>query len=304
MATELRVIGAATGSIIYAVISRDSDEQVWNVSGTAFEVRNTVNWADYVIALSETPAGSRIWYGDFPTQISATGNYHVDYYKQAAASPDWSKDDILGSETLYSDGSSITDEPIVGRGLISVADYKAQVTTSRTDQQLQTLITMATAAIESYCNRTLMSEASKSEYLDGNGLGYLQLKGVPETILSATEDPEATSPTTLDVNDLSYTADGVLYWRPDASQRTFTPGVRNYLVTYSTTAVLSADIKLATILVVQELERMTDSDALVSEKAVGDVKVKYGAPVYADLSQPVFSEAVGLLAPYRHFACI
>ena len=81
MANELRANFNGTANI-YAVIRRQADGYVWN--GSAFVSWSDGSIADYDVALSS--AGGDLYLASFPTSIVA-GDYYVDFYKRAGATP-------------------------------------------------------------------------------------------------------------------------------------------------------------------------------------------------------------------------
>lgn len=106
MANEIQWVHAATGSALYAVIRTQTGTH-WNTAGTPnFEARTVANWADYDIALTESPASSYFYTGTFPA-ISGNmvaGWYWVDVYLRAGAGPAIS-DTLLGTLFGYWDGT-------------------------------------------------------------------------------------------------------------------------------------------------------------------------------------------------------
>jgi len=65
---------------LYATV-RNAGGQYYN--GAAFENFTLANWANYAIAMAETPAGGYLYLGNFPAL--AAGNYQVDVYQRAGA---------------------------------------------------------------------------------------------------------------------------------------------------------------------------------------------------------------------------
>jgi hypothetical protein len=108
MAAEIQVLHDQTGETLYAVV-RNAGGQCWNTSGTpAFEARTVANWANYKIALTETPASSYFYVGTFPAAIAA-GFYWLDIYVQgggAALVTDFRVESQLG----YWDGSAFSQQ--------------------------------------------------------------------------------------------------------------------------------------------------------------------------------------------------
>ncbi len=120
MANEIQYRHTATGENLYITI-RNADGQYWN--GSAFEAFVVGNWDDYDITLAETPAGGYRYEADFPAGISGEGNYSIDAYKRAGASPAIS-DELLASCEFAWDGTS----EVILPGLADVID--AELTTT------------------------------------------------------------------------------------------------------------------------------------------------------------------------------
>jgi len=107
MANEVSYRHTATGETLYFTI-RNTARQMWNTAGTpAFETLTVANWTDYDIAMSESPASSYLYAGDFPAVSGnmVAGLYWVDIYKRAGGSPAIS-DVLQGSFFGYWDGTA------------------------------------------------------------------------------------------------------------------------------------------------------------------------------------------------------
>lgn len=107
MANEVSWRHTATAKTVYYTI-RSAARQMWNTSGTpAFEALTVVNWADYDIALAETPASSYFYVGDWPAGVSTVGWYWLDVYEQATASPAIS-DTLIGGIIGYWNSTTLS----------------------------------------------------------------------------------------------------------------------------------------------------------------------------------------------------
>jgi hypothetical protein len=105
MASELSWRGVGTGVTVYATI-RSSARTMWNTAGTpALEALTVANWADYDIALAESPASSYFYVGTWPATLTTAGWYWLDIYQQPGATPAIS-DTLLGTLIGYWDGTS------------------------------------------------------------------------------------------------------------------------------------------------------------------------------------------------------
>jgi hypothetical protein len=105
MAGELSWRHQATGNTLYATI-RSTARTYWNTAGTpALEALTVANWADYAIALAESPASSYFYVGDWPAGLTTAGFYYADIYLQAGATPAIS-DTLLGTIIGHWDGTT------------------------------------------------------------------------------------------------------------------------------------------------------------------------------------------------------
>jgi hypothetical protein len=102
MSSELSWRHSATGKTVYATI-RSAVRTYWN--GAALEALTVANWADYDVALAETPASSYFYVGTWPVGLTTAGWYWVDLYEQAAGSPAIG-DTLIGGLIVYWDGSA------------------------------------------------------------------------------------------------------------------------------------------------------------------------------------------------------
>lgn len=298
MATELVLSGATAGSTIYAILRRDSDEKVWSTVASAYVTFANADYANYDVVLTETPSNSRYWYASLP--IGAEGvEINVNYYQQVGGSPSITNDLLLGGERISIEGTVSTTSTT---NLITQAEYEAVVDTDASDDKLQFLIASATQAIFNYCGFVYTQETI-TEYLNGSGFNFLQLKARPLSLTAVTKDPEDNSPLVHSVTDFSWSEKGLLYFKPTANANAFDIGFRNWKVEYTSYGVVPADLKQACILVVQAMELNTASDQLISEKVVDGVKIRYDIG-FIDIANPLFGQARELLAPYRTFLCI
>ena len=106
MAGEIQWRHTATGETLYATI-RTRTGTMWNTAGTPnFEALTVLNWADYDIALAETPASSYFYVGTFPAIAGnmVAGWYWVDVFKRIGVAPAID-DTLLGTIVGYWDGT-------------------------------------------------------------------------------------------------------------------------------------------------------------------------------------------------------
>lgn len=105
MAGIVELTAATTGQTDYAVI-HNSTGQYWN--GTAFEVFNSGNWSNYVIALTEDRSGANgtgYYKSTFPAAITA-GRYTFTFYQQLGGSPSLGDPAIGSGGPMYWTGSN------------------------------------------------------------------------------------------------------------------------------------------------------------------------------------------------------
>jgi hypothetical protein len=300
MATELVLTGATTGSTVYAIARRNSDEKAADQVSESVETYAVADHDDYDIAMPETPVGSAYFVGDLPSWMNGT-KWNIIYYQQLGATPA-ATDTILSSETISPPYVEATDESTLD--LITIAEYKNAVSTTATDDTLDFLIGAASRMIENYCDLTLIEE-DKTEYVDGHGFNYIQVSGRPSSITTITLDPEDDD----DIEEVDgivfgFNSTGLIYYRPDSSEGSyFEEGYRNVKVEYTTLGTIPDDLKQMCIFLVQNLEMLNDTQQNVISKDVGDVKIKYDKG-YINLEDPMFYNIRIGLNKYRKPACI
>lgn len=102
MASEISWRDASTGITAYCTI-RSSARTMWN--GSALEALTVANWANYDVALTETPASSYFYVGDWPATLTTVGWYWLDIYSQAGETPAID-DTMLGTIVGYWNGTT------------------------------------------------------------------------------------------------------------------------------------------------------------------------------------------------------
>jgi hypothetical protein len=107
MANEIKYRHNATAKTLYATI-RSQAGTMWSTAGTpALEALTVANWANYKIALTETPSGSYFYVGTWPTGLTTTGAYWVDVFDQAGAAAAIS-DTLVGTLLGYWNATTFT----------------------------------------------------------------------------------------------------------------------------------------------------------------------------------------------------
>jgi hypothetical protein len=243
MADELDIIFPTSGSgTPYAIIRRESDGYVWDATNTVFEAWSDGSITDYDVAL--TSQGGDYWTGDFPTDITGSGYYLIDYRVRTGGSPTTSDQQYPGERILW--GGYAADDPS-GDDLVDISRVKEflGISGSADDDKLNTLIDAVSRGIEKWCDRIFHS-ASYTHYFDGRSdfhRGYLPLRQYPVTeITRCATRPEivlivkntATTTNQRAVVSLSSTA---LKLSRTASGTTTTNSLA--LATYTTIAALS-----------------------------------------------------------------
>jgi len=94
----------ATGDTLYALIRKPSTNQYWDAINLALESIVVVDYNNYAIALTESPAGSYNYIFTVPATLPA-GKYYLDIYKQVDTEP--LIDDVVQStEIIDWDGTA------------------------------------------------------------------------------------------------------------------------------------------------------------------------------------------------------
>lgn len=181
MALEL-IVSYDASATVYAVIRRQSDQYVWNTASSAFAVWADGSITDYDVALATQ--GGDVYAANFPSGIGS-GEYVISYYAQTGASPAIT-DPLIGSESGYWNGTAISDSPATDN-YVSLARVKRYLNipsaTTTYDDQLLDFIPTACRMIDSYVDVDSggLASASRTEYHNGLGRGYLTLRSFPIT---------------------------------------------------------------------------------------------------------------------------
>ena len=162
MADELDIFYSGANTP-YAIIRRESDGYVWDVTNSVFEAWSDGSITDYDVSL--TSQGGGYYTGDFPTGITSAGYYLVDY-RVHTGTPTTS-DERYPGERIYWNGTSSSPAPS-GSDLVSLSRVKEflNISGSADDAKLNTLITAVSRGIEQWCDRVFHS-ASYTHYFDG-----------------------------------------------------------------------------------------------------------------------------------------
>ena len=104
MASELAWRHTATGETIYATI-RTAARTYWYTVTPELEALTVAHWADYDIALTESPASSYFYVGDWPVALDTNGWFWIDIFKRAGGSPAIG-DTLVGGMVVYWNGAT------------------------------------------------------------------------------------------------------------------------------------------------------------------------------------------------------
>ena len=105
MANELAYRHDLPGRTVYATV-RNESRQMWSTVASALEALTVANWANYVLALTETPASSYLYVGNWPVLLTTEAYYWIDYYERVGAAPAIN-DDLVATLLCYWDGTSL-----------------------------------------------------------------------------------------------------------------------------------------------------------------------------------------------------
>lgn len=121
MANEVDIALNETGLTLYALVySKSNPRQVVIQATGALENYLTANRGNYDIPMTETPAGSRHYYGDMP--VAVRGTYSIHIYQQAGASPAES-DTKKGADEIAWTGTAVEADVLAvdGSGQVSIS---------------------------------------------------------------------------------------------------------------------------------------------------------------------------------------
>ena len=150
-------VAATEPDLTIYVILKNSAGQFWN--GTSFETYATANRGDYDVALTEQGTSSGIYFGDFPSAITASGSYTYYAYIQSGGSPaEPPTDTLVNTGTVDWTGSASASG---GAGSMAGSDWAEYVRRGgwkRTDKDTE-LYESTTDAIQELRRRYGFDEA-------------------------------------------------------------------------------------------------------------------------------------------------
>lgn len=111
MANELRAPLPDTGVLVRGVVV-NSAQQVYRTDTHVFETLDLDEAENYEVTMTETPSGTGIFVGSFPTTLTVAGIYDVDYYLKAdLVTPiSFAPDDRVGSQRVAWNGATAAPE--------------------------------------------------------------------------------------------------------------------------------------------------------------------------------------------------
>jgi hypothetical protein len=302
MANELAIAGVTSGSTVVVWVRRDADEYIFNVTDTAFEVYSDASRdaGDYDVVLTEQGT-SEYYVGDFPTDIATAGLYNLAFYSRTGASTPYDYE-FETAGTLSWSGSAEEASP-AGLNWVTAAQYKTfrGITDTSLDAWLTQTIPQVSAALNTYLGRTVRQTAHTKVFSGKRGCSGLNVGEYPiASITSVTFNYLSDGPEVVDGSEFYANEVGTIRFNPSSADARYfnTPFVKVVFVAGHSS--VPQDLQLAAMLVLQAFEFQADSEQLVTEKSVKDVKVKYGSPLMADMSDPIFGNAKAILD--RHSA--
>jgi len=284
MASEINIqtVPLIQGANVYAVIF-DYRDFVWNNSTVAFESFTVANFANYAVTLTETPAGSGYYVGNFPVGIQVAGTYGAVIFRRAGSTPVTS-DLEIGTGTIVWNGTGQVTPPSNNQ-LCSVAYAVSLMNLSALQASIDngfisSLIDAATAEIQHYCRRDFFNQTYTDAY-DGLGTRKLKLRQFPVTALtSVTYYPNTNNPVT--VSGQYYTLDAAagiisaIGYNNPSYYPAFPYGIQNIIVTYSSGyGVIPANLQLCCGSIAKLLYIQRGTDLLASNLKVGDYQAQY-----------------------------
>lgn len=296
MSTELVISGVLTGSVVKARVRRDTDEKIWSVFNSAFETYSNTEAAlgHYDISCTEQ-TGSGYFVGSFPVLITTAGTYNIEYLSLLA-----SVYTTEGSNSIVWDGSAIADDA-TGINWITLAEYKTAkgITTTDNDTVIEALIPIASAMGDEYIGHPVR-EASYVKVFRGKRQSLaINLEAYPATITSVVFDFTGDDPDTVDGSEFIVSDSGILRFKRESRYARYfnTSFIQvNFTAGYS---VVPSDLKGACIFMIQSMLFALDDENTITEKAVKDVKIKYGSQLLDDNLSPLLGVAKTILNRHK-----
>ena len=196
MANEIQWRHSVTGAYLNFTV-RNTSGQYWYSTGPAFETCNLAHWLTYNIGLAESPSGSYLYFGTFPSGVSA-GWYWVDIFSSIASYGQindgvlaqlfgywtgsvfkyWAADviQIAGTpQTARDIGASVLLSVGMGTGQVNLSSGKVPATLSATDvsgnvaADLQTIKTQTVTCSAGVTVSPYVGNATHAIVVDASG---------------------------------------------------------------------------------------------------------------------------------------
>jgi len=156
MSSELQFRNTVTGDTVYSIVQ--ALDATWaNMTSSALESFLVANWTKYKIALTETPAGSYLYIGDFPGWITTPGTYFFLPFKQLGGSAAIT-DDVLVQEPGVIGWDGTKEVPVAWSSVM--ADLTAGAPSSTC-----TALTAINYIFEAWRNRTVTDISGATKYV-------------------------------------------------------------------------------------------------------------------------------------------
>lgn len=279
MASELSWRETVTGNTDYATI-RSAARQMWSTAGSpALENLTVANWANYAISLSESPASSYFYVGNWPAGLTTAGWYWVDVYKQVGGSPAIS-DTFLGTLIGWWNGTVFTpwsgDAASVGGTTQTACDLGAQLANAvPTVAQIQSGVALSGAVAAIPTNPLLTTDSRLTNIVVGIANALTAIAAIPT-------DPYTGTPPTVNQIQSGLALSGAVAAIPT-----------NPLLTNDariTTLVLGVANALTAIAAVPDVAAI--ASAVFSETGI----TQTGTPSFAQICAVLYAMACGKLS--------
>ena len=229
-----------TGATVTTLVKADFDIELGDPSGVDRVALVTIEHQDAVPGLyggAFTPDDDGIW--RLSVRYDLGGVEATQQFEVSGA-------------TAYT-GGTLTD-------IASVRVFLGALSLNYTDAEIQAAIDWASAAVETYCNRTFPSAAYTETY-DGTGTDMLYLNQYPITaVASVTLDDE-----TVASADYTRETTGIYY------EDGWTKGRRNVSITYTAGYVtIPADLHMVVTRLSSDLIGMVGQSGTIQSEKIGD----------------------------------
>jgi len=301
MASEIALAGVTSGSTVVVWIRRDADEYIFNNTLNTFGVYSDVTRDTGAYDVTLTEQGTSEYYtADFPTDITTAGLYNLAFYSRTGGSAPYDYEFETAGSLNWS--GSAEEGAIVGLNWVTATQYKTfkGITDTSLDAWLTQTIPQVSVALNRYLDRTIKQTAHTKVFRGKRGCLGLNVAEYPITsITSVTFDYLSDNAEVVDGGEFYANEVGTLRFNTNSADARYfnSPFIKVVFVAgYST---VPQDLQLAALLVLQSFEHQSDSEQLITEKSIKDIKIKYGTPLMADMNDPIFGNAKAILDGYK-----